>query len=313
MTIPTSLLVILTILSFAVLAYGADMLVANIKMIASHYHLSIFLLGIILGFFTSIPELILGLTAVHRGVASLSLGNLLGGIIVLFGLILGLAIIVHRTIKTDGQSSTIAPSILILLLPLMLGLKGSLNHWDGLIIIIAYIAVVLYSARTESSTKQARVSKPPRLASRHFLFSLLGLGLIIGTSQVIVSTMTELMERWQWPPLVAGVLLLAIGTNLPEIVVTIESLIKQASDLSISNLIGSAIGNVVVAGILLQFGSFSIQPFMAFAVTASTICLLSGFLLLFYKTNKQFSRWEGIILLCIYLLFLVAELKWAIY
>ena len=172
---------------------------------------------------------------------------------------------------------------------------------------------MLYSARTESSAKQARVSKPPRLASRHFLFSLLGLGLIIGTSQVIVSTMTELMERWQWPPLVAGVLLLAIGTNLPEIVVTIESLIKQASDLSISNLIGSAIGNVVVAGILLQFGSFSIQPFMAFVVTASTICLLSSFLLLFYKTDKQFSRWEGIILLCIYLLFLVAELKWAIY
>ena len=313
MALPTGLLLIITILSFAVLAYGADMLVANIKMIASHYHLSIFLLGIILGFFTSIPELILGLTAVHRGVASLSLGNLLGGIIVLFGLILGLAIIVHRTIKTDGQSSTIAPSILILLLPLILGLKGSLNHWDGLIIIIAYITMVLYSARTESSAKQARVSKPPRLASRHFLFSLLGLGLIIGTSQVIVSTMTELMERWQWPPLVAGVLLLAIGTNLPEIVVTIESLIKQASDLSISNLIGSAIGNVVVAGILLQFGSFSIQPFMAFVVTASTICLLSSFLLLFYKTDKQFSRWEGIILLCIYLLFLVAELKWAIY
>ena len=137
MALPTGLLLIITILSFAVLAYGADMLVANIKMIASHYHLSIFLLGIILGFFTTTPELILGLTAVHRGVASLSLGNLLGGIIVLFGLILGLAIIVHRTIKTDGQSSTIAPSILILLLPLMLGLKGSLNHWDGLIIIIA--------------------------------------------------------------------------------------------------------------------------------------------------------------------------------
>ncbi len=313
MALPTSLLVIIIILSFVVLSYGADMLVTNIKILASQYRLNIFLLGIILGFFTSTPELILGLTAVHRGVASLSLGNLLGGIIVLFGLILGLAIIVHRTIKTDGRLITIAPSILILLLPLILGLKGWLNRWDGLIIIIAYIAVVLYSARTESSAKQARVSKPPRLASRHFLFSLLGLGLIIGTSQVIVSTMTELMERWQWPPLVAGVLLLAIGTNLPEIVVTIESLIKQASDLSISNLIGSAIGNVVVAGILLQFGSFSIQPFMAFVVTASTICLLSSFLLLFYKTNKQFSRWEGIILLCIYLLFLVAELKWAIY
>ena len=313
MALPTSLLVIIIILSFVVLSYGADMLVTNIKILASQYRLNIFLLGIILGFFTSTPELILGLTAVHRGVASLSLGNLLGGIIVLFGLILGLAIIVHRTIKTDGRLITIAPSILILLLPLILGLKGWLNRWDGLVIIIAYIVVVLYSLRTEPSVKQKRFSKPPRLASRYPLFSLLGFALIIGSSQVIVGTLTELLERWQWPPLVAGVLLLAIGTNLPEIIVTIKSLVKRASDLSISNLIGSAMSNVVIVGILLQFGSFSTRPFMAFAVTASAICLLSFCLLLFYKTEKQFSRWEGIILLFIYLLFLIAELKWAIY
>jgi len=313
MALPTSFLVILIILSFVILAYGADMLVANIKILTSKYRLNIFLLGIILGFFTSTPELILGLTAVHHEAASLSLGNLLGGIIVLFGLILGLAIIVHRTIKTDGQITTIAPSILILLLPLILGLKGSLNRWDGLIMIISYIAVVLYNSRTEPSVKLARPLKPPRLARRYLLLSLLGFSLIIGASQVIISALTELLERWQWPPLVAGVLLLAIGTNLPEIVVTIKSLVKQASDLSISNLIGSAMSNVVIAGILLQFGSFSTRPFIAFAVVASAICLLSICLLLFYKTQKQFSRWEGAILLFIYLLFLIAELKWAIY
>ena len=313
MGLPTSFLVILIILSFVILAYGADMLVANIKILTSKYRLNIFLLGIILGFFTSTPELILGLTAVHHEAASLSLGNLLGGIIVLFGLILGLAIIVHRTIKTDGQITTIAPSILILLLPLILGLKGSLNRWDGLIMIISYITVVLYNARTEPSVKPARPLKPPRLARRYLLLSLLGLALIIVSSQVIISALTELLERWQWPPLVAGVLLLAIGTNLPEIVVTIKGLVKQASDLSISSLIGSAMSNVVIAGILLQFGSFSTRPFIAFAVVASAICLLSICLLLFYKTQKQFSRWEGAILLFIYLLFLIAELKWAIY
>ena len=136
------------IISFLVLAQGADILVTNIKALAARLKVPIFFLGLLLGLFTSMPELILGISSSRYNLNNVALGNLLGGIIVLFGFVLGLAIIFNRQIKTDGNLATVAPGPLLFLLPLILGLKGWLNRWDGLVMIIAYLMVAYYIIAT---------------------------------------------------------------------------------------------------------------------------------------------------------------------
>ncbi len=331
------------IVSFLVLAQGADILVANIKAMAARLKVPIFFLGLLLGLFTSMPELILGVSSSRYGLNNVALGNLLGGIIVLFGLVLGLAIIFNRKINTDGHLATVAPGPLLFLLPLILGLKGWLNRWDGLVMIIAYLAVVYYnyghhqSPAGDSPDKLlAAADARPRgrwrrfldslhraahsfkniklgrfLANRHLWLGFLGFLLISLSSQLIINFSSELLQRWGWSPLLVGVVIFSIGTNLPEIAVTMRALLKKAGALSISHLIGSAVSNVLIIGILLQFGRIPTKPALSFGLSAAAIILVSGLFLVFYKTDKCFRRWEGAVLLAVYLAFLVSQLIWA--
>jgi len=331
------------IISFLVLAQGADILVTNIKALAARLKVPILFLGLLLGLFTSMPELILGISSSRYNLNNVALGNLLGGIIVLFGFVLGLAIIFNRQIKTDGNLATVAPGPLLFLLPLILGLKGWLNRWDGLVMIIAYLMVAYYnyshhqSAAGNSPDKLlAAVDARPRsrwrrfldslyrvvysfkniklrrlLVNRHLWLGVFGFLLISFSSQLIINFSSELLQRWGWPPLLVGVLIFSIGTNLPEITVTMRALIKKAGALSISHLIGSAVSNVLIIGILLQFGRIPTKPALSFGLSAGTILVTSGLFLIFYKTDKCFHRWEGVTLLAVYLIFLASQLIWA--
>jgi Ca2+/Na+ antiporter len=213
-----------------------------------------------------------------------------------------------------------------------------------LVIILAYLALVYYSSGIrhrppiESSDKLlAAADARPRnfwhrrldsiyrlfngfkninfkkfLANRHFWLAIFGFVLISGSSQVIVHFSAELLERWQWPQLAAGVLVFSIGTNLPEIAVTFRALVKKAGALSISHLLGSCISNVLIVGILLQFGKLTIHSVVSFGLIIVTTVLISGLFLLFYRTNKCFQRWEGVVLVAVYLAFLTSQLLWAI-
>ena len=90
-----------------------------------------------------------------------------------------------------------------------------------------------------------------------------------------------------------------------------RALIKKAGALSISHLIGSAVSNVLIIGILLQFGRIPTKPALSFGLSAGTILVTSGLFLIFYKTDKCFHRWEGVTLLAVYLIFLASQLIWA--
>jgi cation:H+ antiporter len=330
--------------AFLVLAQGAELLVSNIRLLARHLQLNIFFLGLILGLFTSMPELMLSISAAHSGLGKVSLGNLLGGILVLFGLVLGLAVIFNRRIKTDGRLANVLPGPLLFLLPLILGLKGWLNRWDGVVIILAYLAIVYNNlnqhrplAANSHRVLLVATDKPVNsffhfwttklslfinhcqhiklgrlLNNRHFWLATLGFGLIVGASQLITNLSAVLLSRLNLPQLLIGVLVFSIGTNLPEIAVTFRALINKASELSISYLLGSAISNILIIGILLQFGTLSTQPLLSYGLIAGAICLISSLFLLFYKTGKCFQRWEGWVLLAVYAAFWASQLIWAI-
>nr|HPL22626.1 hypothetical protein [bacterium] len=149
------------------------------------------------------------------------------------------------------------------------------------------------------------------LVNRHLWLGVFGFLLISFSSQLIINFSSELLQRWGWPPLLVGVLIFSIGTNLPEITVTMRALIKKAGALSISHLIGSAVSNVLIIGILLQFGRIPTKPALSFGLSAGTILVTSGLFLIFYKTDKCFHRWEGVTLLAVYLIFLASQLIWA--
>jgi len=102
---------------FIALGWSANFAVKNIKYLGAVLKIRLFVFGILLGLITSLPELSLGINATIDNATTLAVGNLLGGIIVMLGLILGASLLLNRKIVTDGRLASLIPTVLVIFSP----------------------------------------------------------------------------------------------------------------------------------------------------------------------------------------------------
>lgn len=225
---PLYLSIIILIGLFAVLGGAANLVVNNIKKIALHLGIPIFVLGIVLGILTSFPEFSIAINASLNDAKDLSIGNLFGGIIVVFGLVLGLAMILNRKIKTDGNILTPLPGFALLILPLLLGLDGSLGLYDGLLICMGYIGFLSYLYYKNREIHALHISIVRRnTITKEFLLTIVGMIAIVISSNLIIKITTEIMGVFNVSPFIIGLIVFSLGTNLPELTVIITSWRKK--------------------------------------------------------------------------------------
>ena len=293
---------------FYVLGKAADVIVVNVRHIAERLGIHIFFLGIILGFFTSLPELSIGINALITDTSNISLGNLLGGIIVLFGLILGGSIILNRRIKTDGKAGSILPMFILIFLPIVLGTDGKLSLPEGLLIIVAYFFLVYHLYRQHKDRDiEKRISISPAEFVRKILFVIGGTIFVILISDLIIQLTLMLLTRFNIPQFITGLLFFSLGTNLPEITVTVRSWKRHIKELSISNLMGSALANTLIIGLFAFIRPFEIPTNVSFVVTGLFMFLIFVAFTRFYKTDNALTKYEGMVLVGLYLLFVIVE------
>lgn len=295
-------------LLFIVLGITANFVVENIKYIASVLKIRLFAFGILLGLITTLPELSVGINATIDRASSLSVGNLLSGIIVIFGLVLGVSLFLNRQIITDGKLSIVIPEVLVIFFSIILGLDGNYGLLDGLIMIVMYFCLIfyLYLVNHSFNLSHKEIINNNKIAKTIF-FSIAGIVIILLTSHWIVGITLNLLNYINISKLAIGVLVFAIGTNLPEISIAITSWRQKTSELSLSHLLSSAFTNVLVLGILAVMRpiNFEVGPtFWTLVVFLSAIMFL---FLFFYHSGKKMDRREGLVLLTIYGLFLIVN------
>ncbi|MFH1583090.1 MAG: hypothetical protein ABIB72_02100 [Candidatus Falkowbacteria bacterium] len=295
---------LLLIFLFAVLGVAANLAVKNIKYITSVLKIRLFAFGILLGLITSLPELSVGINATVDKVASLSVGNLLGGIMVIFGLILGVSLILNRQIATSGNIKTLIPGVAVIFSPVLFGLDGSYGLLDGLAMICLYLGLIFYLYRANHSfgIPHINIINKNKITKAAFI-SMVGIIVILLASHWIVKITLDLLNYINVSKLVIGVLVFAIGTNLPEITITIASWRKKTSELSLSLLLSSAFTNVLILGILASIRPIAFTVGPAYLALAIFMALILSSFLFFYHSNKKMDRREGLILLLIYILF----------
>ncbi len=303
---PVYLSIFILIILFAILGFSANIVVNGIKKIAHKLGIPIFLLGLILGLLTSLPELSIAVNAAINGVEEVSVGNLLGGIIVLLGLILGLNLILNRKVKTDGKITTPLPGFMLLLLPLLLGLDGKLGIIDGVFLCIGYIAVLAHLYRKNRSI----IEKPAlhitlynKKIAREITLILGGTLLIVGCSNLMIHITTNLLEQFQISGFFIGLIVFSLGTNLPELTVTLTSWRKKVKEVAFSHLLGSAIANPLILGSIALLSPISITIDRSFMLILYFFPILFIMLLYFYHSHKNLSRVEGVFLLLMFLTF----------
>lgn len=294
------------VILFYLLGKSADLVILNVRRLGEALGVKIFALGIALGFLTSFPELAVGINSILLDIRALSLGNLLGGILVIFGLILGVSAILNRSIETGAKAGSFLPIVLFIMAPLLFGLDGAISRVDGAAILVGYGLVLWYLLARGPREKFERHDTIRGIAEKT-LFIVLGVAAVLVISHYIIEVALLLTRGLGISPFAIGVVLFAIGTNLPEIIVAIRSWRRNVEELSLSNLIGSAIANPAIVGIFALIKPFKTEVTPSYYLLLIFTLILLAVLNRFYETDKKLTRLEGIVLVVFYVLFVALE------
>lgn len=306
-------IIVSLVILFYFLGKSADFVILSVKKIGHQFGIKIFFLGLILGFFTSLPELIIGINALVNNIQAISLGNLMGGIIVLLGLILGASLIAERKIATDGKISRFLPLLIYLVLPFLFSLDSKLSGIDGVILLAAYVFLIqrLYHQNRNSEKVVLRLSKSQIF--KEFSSMFLGIIALAVFANVIIRLTLILLGDFNVSIFAVGAALFAIGTNLPETIVVFRSWRRNLKELSMSSLLGSALANPAIIGVFALVKPIYLKTDLSYFLLMTFTLVLLGFLLFFYETGKKLTRREGVLLVSIYFLFLLTQILFLVY
>jgi cation:H+ antiporter len=158
------------------------------------------------------------------------------------------------------------------------------------------------------SSKNVKSSKSSKIGKKTIIWTLVGLaGLIVGC-RLLVYSGVELATIAGVPTMIMGLFTLAIGTSIPELVVTLSSAMKGLHDLSIGNILGSNTFNIMIGiGVPALFMDIPVEP-LSLSFDAPVMILVTLMVLLLIKRGMKLTRTDGIILLATYIGYAILRL-----
>ncbi len=257
---------------------------------------------------TSMPELGTAVMSSLAGKGIITLGNVVGASIIDITVILGLMAIVGKKIKLKGgviRKSAFAVLILILI-PLLLGLNGVFSRLDGIILVCAYLVYVFILFKNEGSLGHIK----KQVAWRDIWGDILVFGgcvvaLLLSARWMVMSSVIIATEL-DIPYFFIGLLLISIGTTVPEMVVQIKSVRSGKEGIGFGNTFGSIVTNIIlVLGIAALINPIVFNP-RIFIIPAMFL-ITSVFIGIVFLRTGEITWQEGIGLLLIYTTFIITQ------
>lgn len=332
----------LFLFGLVLLALGGDSIVRGAAGLAQRFGLSAFTIGLVLvAFATSLPELAVNLAAIVHGQDELALGNAVGSNVANVGLTLGAAALAAPFVV---RWRALSPLLLVLVLGtigvLGLGLDGMLSRIDGLLLLLAFVAVFFFAVargRNESEevrTEIAGYAHTSSLLAQNVIRFVLGAVLLWLGSMLIVGGegvrlfgldlsalgAANIGQGMGLSPVLTGLLPVAIGTALPEVAAAIAAARRGQGDMVMGHVIGASVFNllVIVGGMAASGGLALPMTLMGpgqFALPLGYELLAAlAFALMLYpvlRGDLHVSKGEGLFLLLAYVAWVVFELLMA--
>ncbi len=297
--------ILLTILAFVLLWVGAGVAVKAISTISHSLKLSSFTVSFfVLGLFTSITEILVGTSALLENTPEIYVGNLIGSSAVVFLIVLPLLAIAGNGFKIikNLNIKDLASTCLIAFIPAALTLDNSFSVLDGFISFLAYlIGAHIVSTRSNLFDKVLHQKVPFKTLITNILLVLLSLLIVFVGSYLLVKQIPELGKVFHISPFVVSLLLVSIGTNVPELSIAIRTIFNKHKEIALGTYLGSALVNTLEIGVLTIIRGGSVN---AEGSNFSVLLFGLGVLLFifFVRSKHELSRAEGIMLFCIYIL-----------
>ncbi|MFP4486665.1 MAG: calcium/sodium antiporter [Campylobacterales bacterium] len=308
--------VVVFVVAMAALVYGADFIIKEAEKIAIHFDIPHFIIGAtIVGFGTSLPELAGSVSATLKDSDDIAVANAVGSNIFNIALVLGLTFLIAK--KIEPKRDVFAKDSAWILFPIvafiLTAYDGEFSRIDGVLLLImmgAYILFLLKDARDDIAELDIDESEVKNSFGWFKAISLLLVGfvLVVGGADFAIDSASNIAYGFGISEWIVGIFLVAFGTSLPELVVSIQAARKNNADMSIGNIIGSNISNIfVVIG-----GAALVSP-LSFNLQANIydvmLMVFVTIMLVFIAATRLYNKSAGIGLLVIFALLILHNVE----
>jgi cation:H+ antiporter len=300
----------------ALLVWSADRFVIGAATIAHNLGVSAIVIGmVIMGFGTSAPEIFVAVTASLGGTPGVAVGNAVGSNIANIALVLGISALASPLVVESKTLKREFPVLVVVsLLVLWLILDRELSRMDGFVLLggtVCLVGWMLWIAQKERSfgdplEREFESEIPHEMSTRTaVLWTLAGLVLLVVSAQALVWGAVHVAQAFGVSDLLIGLTVVAIGTSLPEIAVSVTGSLKGEDDIAIGNVIGSNLFNLLaVLGVSGSIRSAALTEQVIYRDYATMLILTVAFFLMAYSFRGRkghINRLEASLLLAAYL------------
>lgn len=309
--------VIFLIIGFIIIIKASDILVDCATSLAIRCKVPKMLIALtIVAFGTCAPEVAISFQSVASKNGTMAFANVVGSCIINTFLIIGLAALVrpirvrHATIKKELPILLIITTgFCVLMLDSLFNplTPNTFSRADGIILILLFLMFVAYIIQLSRRKSEDEEEQKPKYKNIFLIIFLLigSIACITLSSDVIVDNAVLLAEKLNVSEKIITMVLIVIGTSLPEMVMTITSAKKKEFDMAIGNIIGTNIFNIcIVLGLPIAiFGDLVLDSFNLADIM--TVFLTSFLLYIFARSERLVSKKEGIVMLAIVIAYYV--------
>ena len=301
---------IFLVVALTLIVVGAMLLTDGSVALARRMHIPEFIVGLtVVAVGTSMPEMAVSMISAVEGYGDMAIGNVVGSNIANTLLILGVCAIFSPILFTKSNVRRDVPLNLAVSLLLLLVVFSSttISRIEGVLLLVAYVAMILFSIRNDRKVVAESEDDGENEMSglRILIWIIAGLGGLIYGGDLFVDSATNIAKAWGVSEAVIAISLVAVGTSLPELAASLASIFKGSPSIALGNIIGSNIANI-----LLILGACSTVTPLAmngvsttdiYAVVATAVMLLLSAL---FIGDKRITRVEGLLFLIVYIIYI---------
>ena len=305
----------LLILGLAGLWFGTEVTIRGAVSAAKHFGVSEFIVGVvILSIGSDLPELAIAIDAGLKNLAggdysNVVVGSALGSTLGQIGFVLGLAgLLAYLTLPRGVVYRHGATLLGSLMMVALFGYDGEVTFTEGLALLLVY-AIYLVALLNEVSTEDGDEHSDNLPLWRCAVYLIIGLAIVIGSAELTVSSAVSVARILGLSDAVVAIILIGLGSSLPELTISIAAIMKGYHRLSVGNLIGSNVFDTLVPiGAAAVIAPLAFDPGML-RFEVPYLGFLTATVLFFFLYKSGIQRWEAAIVLAIYCIYVFIKLS----
>jgi cation:H+ antiporter len=305
--------ILLYIISFVFIWIGAGMIISAASKFSKRLRLSPFAFSFVfLGILTSMPEFSVGLQAVADRESQIFVGNLLGGIVVLFLVVIPLLAVFGNgvSLRHELDHKTLLAAFGVILAPALFILDKKITNVEGVILIVLY-GILLYLVQRKNGIfdkENSQLLNIKAYSYKDILKIVIGLAIVFVSSSIIVEKTIFFAGLLHISSFYISLIVVALGTDLPELSLAIRSVVSGKKELAMGDYLGAAAVSTFLFGLFILLHKGEILTVDNFFVTFIFIGIALSFFYYFVRTKNFITRKNGFALLGLYLIFVILEL-----